>query len=78
MESKSFGQLPDTADTDAVVPYVINIASDKVQRMRKLVELSPVPTPCYENSLPDGSRKLGLRRDWFSAAKKRWETHFDW
>lgn len=30
MESKSFGQLPDTADTDAVVPYVINIVSDKV------------------------------------------------
>ncbi|KLU82865.1 hypothetical protein MAPG_01933, partial [Magnaporthiopsis poae ATCC 64411] len=78
MESKTFGQLPDTVDTDAVVPYDINIASDKVQRMRKLVELSPVPTPCYENSPPGGSRKFGLRRDWFSAAKKRWETHFDW
>ncbi|KAL8366550.1 hypothetical protein RB595_010417 [Gaeumannomyces hyphopodioides] len=78
MESKSFGQPPNFVDVDAVAPYSINIASDKVQRMQKLIELSPVPTPCYKNSLPDGNRDFGLRRDWFGAAKKRWETHFDW
>ncbi|KAK0704028.1 epoxide hydrolase 1 [Lasiosphaeria miniovina] len=78
MTSKSYSTLPGTADKDAVRPFAVDIADTEVERMLALVKLSNVASACYENSLPDGSRRLGLGRDWLVEAKRVWETDFDW
>ena len=43
-----------------------------------LIKLAPIAPSTYENSLQAEDRRLGLPRDWLSAAKEQWETNFDW
>ena len=76
-QSKSFGQLPRNAASD-IEAFHLNIPDADVKFMKDLLKLSPVAEPIYENSLPDGDRRLGLRRDWLIEAKRVWETEFDW
>lgn len=73
----SYDLLPSQAKSEALRPFTINIADTELERMRTLIKLSPVADPCYENSLPDGSRDLGIRREWLVEAKRVWEE-FDW
>ncbi|KAK4639932.1 hypothetical protein QC761_700510 [Podospora bellae-mahoneyi] len=61
-----------------VTPYTVNIDQGQLDRTQTLLKLSPIPGECYENSLPDGSRKLGLRREWLVEAKRVWEEEFSW
>ncbi len=46
--------------------------------MNALVKLSRVADVSYENTLPDGSSRLGLRREWLAQAKWSLENEFDW
>ena len=46
--------------------------------MNALVKLSRVADVSYENTLPDGGSRLGLRREWLAQAKWSWENEFDW
>ncbi|KAH8844016.1 hypothetical protein MCOR27_003207 [Pyricularia oryzae] len=78
MDSKSFGKLPETANTASVQPYSIQIPKHDVAQMQQLVEISPIASACYENSLPNGDNSYGLGRDWLVAAKERWANSFDW
>ncbi len=74
----AFNHLPSGAKSDVVAPYTVNISDSEVERMQTLLRLSNVAGPCYENSLPDGSRDLGIQREWLVEAKERWESNFNW
>ena len=74
----SENSLPATVQADSVQPFTIAVPDQDIEHMKALVKLSRIASPSYENSLPDGSRDLGLRRDWLLEAKKLWETDFDW
>ena len=75
--SDSFGDLPSKAASN-IEPYTLNVPDSDLKHLKDLLKLSPVAEPLYENSLPDGDRHLGLRRDWLMEAKRVWETDFDW
>ncbi|KIX94634.1 uncharacterized protein Z520_09680 [Fonsecaea multimorphosa CBS 102226] len=75
--TKLFGDLPSNAAAN-IVSFDLHIPTSDVDHMRNLLKLTPVASPVYENSLPDGGRHLGLRRDWLVEAKRVWETEFDW
>jgi hypothetical protein len=76
-QAKQFGRLPSNAASN-IEAYNLHIPDSDVKQMLDLLKLSPVAGPIYENSLPDGDRRLGLRRDWLTEAKRVWETDFNW
>lgn len=78
MDSSKFGILPGTAQKGAVSPFAISIPDAEIERLRALLAHSKIPSACYENALPDGSRTLGLRRAWLVEAQRVWETEFNW
>ncbi|GAB1321050.1 Epoxide hydrolase N-terminal domain-containing protein [Madurella fahalii] len=78
MDLSKFGILPGTARKDIVSPFTVNIPDAEIERLKTLITHSKVPSACYENALPDGSRKLGLRRAWLVEAQRVWETEFNW
>jgi len=79
MSSESpYGVLPASANQAAVKPYKLQVSDEDIQHLKALLKLTRVPTACYENSLPNGRRDLGLRRDWLLQAKNSWENEFDW
>ncbi|KAK4449000.1 putative epoxide hydrolase [Podospora aff. communis PSN243] len=73
-----FSILPQCARQEVVRPFVVGISEEELVRLRMLLTFSEIPGPCYENSLPGGSRALGLPREWLIAAKRAWENEFDW
>lgn len=73
-----YSNLPEGAAKSDVHPFQVRFPDEDVDRMHKLVKLSNVASVNYENSLPDGSRDLGIRRDWLLQAKKTWEQKFNW
>lgn len=75
--SKPFGKLPANAASE-IQAYELHVPDADIKQMQDLLRLSPVGAPIYENSLPNGDSKLGLRRDWLIEAKRVWETEFDW
>jgi microsomal epoxide hydrolase len=75
--TKPYGQLPANASS-SVIPFDLHFPDADLKQMLDLLKLTPIAEPIYENSLPDGDRHLGLRRDWLIEAKRSWETDFDW
>ncbi|KAK3339739.1 Alpha/Beta hydrolase protein [Lasiosphaeria hispida] len=45
---------------------------------RRSSNSAPLAGASFENSPPDGSRNLGVPREWLAQAKHSWETTFDW
>lgn len=74
---KVFGVLPTSANRDAIVPFEINIENDAIERMRTLIQLSPIAEPCHENA-GSGSQKYGAQRDWLIGMRDKWLNDFDW
>ncbi|KAK5094106.1 hypothetical protein LTS08_008735 [Lithohypha guttulata] len=77
MASSSFSKLPPTTSS-SIKPFTITFPESDLQQLQDFLKLTPLPSQSYENSLPNGDRHLGLRLDWLSQAKKKWETDFDW
>jgi hypothetical protein len=75
--SNLFGKLPSTAASN-IEEYNLHIPDSDIRHMQDLLKLTPIASPIYENSLPDGDRRLGLRRDWLVEAKQVWESDFNW
>jgi hypothetical protein len=74
---KPYGHLPANASS-SIKTFDLCFPDADLKQMLDLLKLTPVAEPIYENSLPDGDRHLGLRRDWLTEAKRTWETEFDW
>ncbi|KAK5459550.1 hypothetical protein LTS15_003679 [Exophiala xenobiotica] len=78
MSFNNFDALPHSA-SKTIKPFNVAIPHQDLDNLTTLLKLSRLPPPTYENTLPrGGGPRLGLRRDWLSAAKKHWETEFDW
>lgn len=75
--SNPYGKLPQNA-SKSIKPFTLHYPDADIKQMKDLLKLTPLADPIFENSLPDGDRHLGLRRDWLSEAKRVWETDFDW
>jgi hypothetical protein len=73
-----YGLLPPCARQVVVRPFVVDISEEEPVRLKTLLTFSEIPGVCYENSLPGGSRSLGLPREWLIAAKRAWENEFNW
>ena len=76
-QSNMFDRLPPKASSK-IEPYNLHIAAPDLKQMLDLLNLSPIADPLYENSLPDGDRQFGVRRDWLVEAKRVWKAEFDW
>ncbi|ETI28018.1 hypothetical protein G647_00467 [Cladophialophora carrionii CBS 160.54] len=77
MSLDGFNTLPNGA-SDAIERWKVDIPQRDLDTLATLVKLAPLAPPTFENSLPGQNRRLGLPRDWLLAAKKYWETEFDW
>ena len=77
MSFHAFNTLPDGA-SDTIKPWKVDIPQQDLDTLATLLKLAPIPPPTFENSLPGQDRRLGVRRDWLLAAKKYWETDFEW
>ncbi|KAL6875036.1 alpha/beta-hydrolase [Trichoderma novae-zelandiae] len=75
---KRHGELPASANNEAVKPFTLNIPEAELTRMNALLRLSTVANENYENTYADQSKQFGLTREWLVAAKARWENSFDW
>ena len=77
MSFNGFDAVPHGA-SDAIKPWQVDIPQQDLDDLTRLLKASRLAPPTFENSLPQHDRHLGLRRDWLLAAKKYWETEFDW
>ncbi|KAJ6445435.1 IQ calmodulin-binding motif [Purpureocillium lavendulum] len=68
-------RLPESA-TLKVTPFKAHVAEEKLQHFKKLLELSPIAPPTFENT--HAGRKFGVQRDWLANAKRVWLNDFDW
>jgi microsomal epoxide hydrolase len=75
--SNPYGSLPANA-ASSIEPFTLHIADADIKQMQDLLKLTPVAEPLYENSLPNGERHLGVRREWLIEAKRVWEDEFSW
>lgn len=75
--SNPYGKLPQNA-SQSIKPFTLHFPDADIKHMIDLLKLTRVADPIFENSLPNGDRHLGLRRDWLVEAKRVWETEFDW
>jgi microsomal epoxide hydrolase len=70
---------PSAMDNRAnVTPFTVRISDDSLAQLDTLLRLTPMADPTYETSLPDGSRKFGMRYDWLTKAVEEWKSTFDW
>ncbi len=77
MSAPQFARLPEKASS-SIQPFTIDFPESEIKGLIDLLKLTPVAESLYENSLPDGDRHLGVRRDWLLEAKKYWEEKYDW
>lgn len=70
-----YGKIPEWATLDTR-PFKAHADEDKIQHFKKLLELSPVAPPVFENT--NAGRNYGVTRDWLINAKDAWLNDFDW
>jgi hypothetical protein len=55
--------------------FYATIPQIKLDKMKKLIELSPIPPPFYEGTSPE----FGVTRKWMSEAKALWVSkEYNW
>ncbi|KAL2205677.1 alpha/beta-hydrolase [Sarocladium strictum] len=59
-----------------VRPFKVQVAEEKLQHFRKLLELSPIAPPVFENT--NAGTQFGITRSWLEEAKNKWLNEFDW
>jgi len=70
-----YARIPSTATLD-VKPFKAHVEEEKLQHFRKLLELSPIAPPTFENT--NSGRDYGINREWLQKAKDAWLHDFDW
>ena len=70
----TFSSLPTEAKN--TIPFTVAIPTDEVDEFKKLVQLSRIARPNYENTQED--RHYGVTTEWLAGAKKHWLEKFDW
>jgi microsomal epoxide hydrolase len=70
-----YSKLPSDTKLD-LTPFKSHIPDSKLQKLRQLIELSPIAPPTFENLREDG--QYGVTRDWLMTAQKYWSTGYNW
>ncbi|KAI0882617.1 Alpha/Beta hydrolase protein [Annulohypoxylon maeteangense] len=70
-----YAKLPAGATLD-VRPFKAHVAEEKLQHLKKLLELSPIAPAVFENT--NAGRRYGMQRNWLENAKQVWLHKFDW
>lgn len=70
-----YGKLP-PGGTLHPKPFKAHADDEKLQQLKDLIRLSPIGPAVFENT--NSGQRYGMRRDWLTAAKKHWQTQFDW
>ena len=71
---EGFRKLPSSAVS--VDPWTAKTAQGELDDLHKLVELSKIAKPVYENMQEDN--RYGVTRKWLSEAKDYWLNKFSW
>jgi hypothetical protein len=59
-----------------ISPFKCEIPDEQLQKMKQLIELTPIAPKTFENLREDG--QYGVTRDWLIKAKKFWTTDYNW
>ncbi|KEQ74205.1 alpha/beta-hydrolase [Aureobasidium namibiae CBS 147.97] len=65
-------------DNARITPFNVHISDESLDQLDQLLSITPIAEPTYENTLLDGDRRFGMRRDWLTKAVEEWKTTFDW
>jgi hypothetical protein len=77
MASIPFSKLPHPVDPSAnLSPYTISVPDAEIDKLKLLLELSPITPPNRANSRGDGS--LGIPRKDLVELAKYWQNGYDW
>ncbi|KAF5658596.1 epoxide hydrolase [Fusarium heterosporum] len=77
MDSNPFGRPPHHVPASAnLTPSNISIPDSEIQRLKTLLELSPIPEPNLWNAREDGA--FGLPRDTLLKLVNYWANGYDW
>lgn len=60
--------------TTSPTPFYASIPQEKLDRLQKLLRLSPVP-PATHDGMVSG---FGVSSEWMTMAKNYWENKFSW
>jgi len=71
----NYANLPAKAALD-IKPFKAHVDDEKLRHFEKLLELSPIAPPTFENT--NAGRRYGLKRDWLENAKNVWLNDFNW
>ena len=70
-----YAKLPPGVTLD-LKPFKAHAPEEKLQHFKKLLQLSPIVTPVFENT--SAGRRYGMERSWLLNAKSVWLNEFDW
>jgi hypothetical protein len=71
-----FSEPPYPVVGDALKPFKAAVPDSAIESLKKLLALTPIPEPCYENTRPD--LRWGIGRDWLVNAVDEWKGSFSW
>jgi microsomal epoxide hydrolase len=75
MTSIPFGKPPNHVSTN-LAPFQISVSDIELDKLKTLLEYSPIAPPNWANSRADGS--LGLSRDKLIEMVEYWHKEYDW
>lgn len=77
MASIPFSTLPfPVAPSANLTPFNISVPDAEIEKLKILLEHSPIAAPNWANSQKDGS--LGLSRDQLAELVEYWKIGYDW
>lgn len=77
MASIPFSRLPHPVDSSAnLTPYTIFVPDAEVDKLKLLLELSPIAPPNRANTCQDCSQ--GISRKELVALAEYWKNEYDW
>jgi hypothetical protein len=71
----SYSKIPGGKSVN-VRPFKVQVTEEKLQHFRKLLELSPMAPPAFENTT--AGTQFGITRSWLEKAKDKRLNEFDW
>jgi microsomal epoxide hydrolase len=77
MASIGFSTLPKNS-SDVIKAWKVDIPQQDLDSLFALLKSSPLAPLTFESSRAERGRNLGIKHDWLLAAKRYWETGFQW
>ncbi|GME45096.1 hypothetical protein CUC08_Gglean000246 [Neofusicoccum parvum] len=76
-QSSPFAKPPFAVSAEAnLSPFKISVSEEEILRLKKLLELSTVAAPNWENSKADAN--FGVSHNWLTNAVQHWQQSYNW